>query len=147
MDWIESKNPEMNWMKSKNPEMDYMGSNLFEKQPTDESAKQEDTVKSERKYWMPGDDYTRYDPTTKTRTVVAGKTGVAQEAARGGIIGKKKTPSVPIITAGGEYIVMPSRIIAKFGSLDAGHDALDQFVLQVREKNIKKLKNLAPPRK
>lgn len=67
--------------------------------------------------------------------------------ARSNGIGGAKGGSVPIITAGGEYVIPPEAIVAKFGDLDSGHNILDQFVLQVREKNIKRLKKLAPPRK
>lgn len=54
---------------------------------------------------------------------------------------------VPIVAAGGEYIVSKAAIIAKFGSLDSGHDSLDEFVKMVRAKNVKKLSSLPAPRK
>lgn len=55
--------------------------------------------------------------------------------------------SVPVVMAGGEYVISKEAIIAKFGNLDAGHDALDEFVRAVRAKNVKKLKSLPGPRK
>ena len=52
---------------------------------------------------------------------------------------------VPIITAGGEYMLTPEVIIKKFGSLDRGHKILDSWVLHMRKKNIKDLKGLKGP--
>lgn len=58
-----------------------------------------------------------------------------------------KGGSVPVITAGGEYLIPRSKIIAKFGDLDKGHKILDAFVKKVREQNIQKLRRLPNPRK
>lgn len=52
-----------------------------------------------------------------------------------------------IIAAGGETIIPPEKIIAKFGSLKKGHAALDQWVVDTREEHAKTLKGLKPPRK
>lgn len=54
---------------------------------------------------------------------------------------------VPIMAAGGEYIILPEEIIARFGNLKTGHDTLDAFVKAYRAKTIKKLKGLPGPAK
>jgi hypothetical protein len=51
-----------------------------------------------------------------------------------------------IIAAGGETVIPPDKIIAKFGSLKKGHAALDQWVVDTREEHAKTLKHLKPPR-
>lgn len=64
--------------------------------------------------------------------------------ARGGSMG----PPVPIVAAGGEYVIHPEDVnhIGN-GSLDEGHRALDAFVKKFRAKTIKTLSTLAPPKK
>ena len=52
----------------------------------------------------------------------------------------------PIIAAGGEIVIPPHKIIAKFGSLKAGHKALDQWVISTRKNHVKTLKKLKPPK-
>lgn len=52
-----------------------------------------------------------------------------------------------IIAAGGEIIIPPEAIIDRFGDLDKGHKALDQWVLSTRKMHVKTLKSLKPPRK
>jgi hypothetical protein len=56
--------------------------------------------------------------------------------------------TVPIVAAGGEYVIHP-RDVVKIGSssLDDGHKILDHFVLQMRKKTVKTLKNLPGPKK
>lgn len=56
---------------------------------------------------------------------------------------------VPVILAGGEYVVGPEDVAHHFGDgdLDRGHGVLDEFVKHIREKTIKTLKNLPGPRK
>ena len=56
--------------------------------------------------------------------------------------------TVPIVAAGGEYVIHP-RDVVKIGngSLDDGHRTLDHFVLQMRKKTVKTLKNLPGPKK
>jgi hypothetical protein len=51
-----------------------------------------------------------------------------------------------IIAAGGETVIPPEKIIAKFGSLKKGHAALDQWVVDTRDEHAKTLKGLKPPR-
>ena len=55
---------------------------------------------------------------------------------------------VPIIAAGGEYVI-PPEVVASMGDgdMDAGHKELDAFVLKMRAKTVKTLKELAPPKK
>jgi hypothetical protein len=53
----------------------------------------------------------------------------------------------PIIAAGGEIVIPADKIIDRFGDLDKGHKALDQWVLSTRKKHIETLKKLKPPRK
>jgi len=51
-----------------------------------------------------------------------------------------------IIAAGGEISIPPHKIIERFGSLEKGHKALDQWVVNTRKKGIKTLRGLKPPR-
>ena len=55
---------------------------------------------------------------------------------------------VPIIAAGGEFVVYPD-IVRQIGDGDMkrGHDILDKFVLHTRKEHIKTLKKLKPPKK
>jgi hypothetical protein len=55
---------------------------------------------------------------------------------------------VPIIAAGGEYVIPPEVVVSMGdGDMDAGHKELDAFVLKMRAKTVKTLKELAPPKK
>ena len=51
-----------------------------------------------------------------------------------------------IIAAGGEIVIPPEAIVGRFGSLEAGHKALDKWVLDTRKKHIKTLRGLKPPK-
>jgi hypothetical protein len=56
--------------------------------------------------------------------------------------------SVPIVAAGGEYVVTPHEVSwAGDGNMDDGHAAFDGFVLGQRAKTIKTLKALPGPKK
>lgn len=56
--------------------------------------------------------------------------------------------TVPIVAAGGEYVVHPDHVREiGAGDLDMGHKVLDEFVKRVRAQNIKTLKNLPAPKK
>jgi len=67
--------------------------------------------------------------------------------AKGGEITGKEPP-VPIVAAGGEFIIHPSDVSwIGGGDLDSGHTELDKFVLAQRKKTVKTLKNLPPPKK
>lgn len=64
--------------------------------------------------------------------------------AEGGMI-SPTGDNVPIMAAGGEFVVSPQDIVARWGNLDHGHAALDAWVKTNRAKHIKTLKNLPGP--
>lgn len=58
------------------------------------------------------------------------------------------TTPVPIIAAGGEYVISPDKVAEiGGGDIDHGHNVLDQWVVEQRKKLVKTLKNLPPPAK
>lgn len=55
--------------------------------------------------------------------------------------------TVPIIAAGGEYVLSPEQVlIAGDGDLDMGHKVLDEFVKRMRAETVKTLKKLPGPK-
>lgn len=52
-----------------------------------------------------------------------------------------------VVTAGGEHVLTPEQIIARYGDLDKGHDLLDQLVEGRRAKTIKEMQKLPGPKK
>lgn len=54
---------------------------------------------------------------------------------------------VPIIAADGEVVLSPEQIQGKFGDMNVGHEALDEFVKEVRKREIHRLKTAPPPKK
>jgi hypothetical protein len=55
---------------------------------------------------------------------------------------------VPIVAAGGEYVIPPEDVVhIGGGDLDHGHKVLDAFVKKMRQKTIKTLQNLPGPKK
>jgi hypothetical protein len=65
------------------------------------------------------------------------------KAAGGGTVSK-----VPIVAAGGEYVIPPEVVVAiGGGDIEAGHTGLDQFVKGMRSKLIKTLQKLPGPKK
>jgi hypothetical protein len=59
-----------------------------------------------------------------------------------------ETGSVPIVAAGGEYVLSPEQVKkAGDGDLETGHRVLDEFVKRYRAQTIKTLKNLPGPKK
>lgn len=55
---------------------------------------------------------------------------------------------VPIVAAGGEYVITPHEVEAiGDGDMDRGHKALDSFIKKMRAKTIQTLKNLPGPKK
>lgn len=76
------------------------------------------------------------------------KTTAPQAQAAGGRTFNKNSKPVPIIAAGGEYVVHPD-IVAKLGNgdMNEGHEYLDNFVKYVRAHTAKTLQNLPGPRK
>jgi hypothetical protein len=58
------------------------------------------------------------------------------------------TETVPVVVAGGEYIISPQDVIyLGGGSMEDGHRSLDEFVKQYRQKTIQTLKSLPGPKK
>ncbi len=58
------------------------------------------------------------------------------------------TATVPIVAAGGEYVISPKDVVALgHGNLDDGHKILDEFVKGFRAKLVKTLKALPGPKK
>lgn len=69
------------------------------------------------------------------------------EVAQGNV-GSSSDEPVPIIAAGGEYVIHPNNVSALAGGdLDSGHKILDAFVKQMRAKTVDTLKNLPGPQK
>ena len=59
-----------------------------------------------------------------------------------------KSSGVPIVAAGGEFVLTPDQVReVGGGDLDTGHAVLDKFVLRMRKELIKTLKHLKPPKK
>ena len=59
-----------------------------------------------------------------------------------------ETDSVPIVAAGGEYVLSPEQVMhAGGGDLSTGHRVLDEFVKRMRAETVKTLKNLPGPKK
>jgi len=67
-------------------------------------------------------------------------------ATGGGADGEDQ--GVPIVAAGGEYVLSPDQVrLAGNGDLDVGHKVLDEFVKRSRRELVKTLKNLPGPKK
>lgn len=59
-----------------------------------------------------------------------------------------ETDHVPIIAAGGEWVIHPDDVTEQgHGDMNKGHKVLDQFVLHTRAQHIKTLKGLKGPKK
>jgi hypothetical protein len=58
-----------------------------------------------------------------------------------------KSPTVPIIAAGGEHVITPEELVRKYGSLAKGHAEWDHIVVSQRKKHRKTLANLPGPKK
>lgn len=55
---------------------------------------------------------------------------------------------VPVAVAGGEYALNPEEVLfAGLGDMEAGHRALDSWILRTRAEHIKTLQKLAPPKR
>ncbi|KPK54594.1 MAG: hypothetical protein AMS22_05580 [Thiotrichales bacterium SG8_50] len=68
--------------------------------------------------------------------------------AEGGITGAPVGEPVPIVAAGGEYVLSPDEVIwAGGGDIDAGHRALDKWITDTRKELIDTLKKLPGPKK
>jgi hypothetical protein len=65
-----------------------------------------------------------------------------------GKAGGGATEGIPIVAAGGEYVIPPEDVVhIGGGDLDHGHKVLDAFVKKMRQKTIKTLQNLPGPKK
>jgi hypothetical protein len=70
--------------------------------------------------------------------------GLPKAFAGGGMAGEH----VPIVAAGGEYVIPPEVVTnVGGGDMNVGHTELDDFVLKMRAKTVKTLKGLAPPKR
>lgn len=68
----------------------------------------------------------------------SGRRAVKLKRAKGG--------AVPVITAGGEFIISPKDVArVGGGDLEHGHAILDRFVMEQRKKHIETLKGLDGP--
>lgn len=71
----------------------------------------------------------------------------APHMATGGQVGPTGQP-IPIVAAGGEYVIPPHRVKAiGGGNLTSGHKVLDNMVRQVRTAAAKRMMSLPGPRK
>lgn len=53
--------------------------------------------------------------------------------------------AIPIYAADGEFVISPEDVVDRFGELEYGHRALDEWQTQERQQLIETLQNLAPP--
>jgi hypothetical protein len=76
-----------------------------------------------------------------------GQSGGPYGMAKGGSAHSDKS-GVPIVAAGGEYVVHPDAVReVGGGDLDTGHKVLDEFVKRIRKELIHTLKKLPGPKK
>jgi hypothetical protein len=79
-----------------------------------------------------------------------GKAGSPYDHTGGpyGMAAGGEASGVPIVAAGGEWVLHPDQVrAAGGGDLDTGHKVLDKWVLRMRKELIKTLRGLAPPKK
>jgi hypothetical protein len=78
----------------------------------------------------------------------AGQTGFQRLGDSLGFADGGATDGVPIVAAGGEYVIPPEDVVhIGGGDLDHGHKVLDAFVKKMRQKTIKTLQSLPGPKK
>ena len=71
-----------------------------------------------------------------------------KKEARGGPIMSGKYKPIPIVAAGGEYVIDPDTVRALGGgSIDKGHEFLDHFVKGARKELVKTLQKLPGPKR
>ena len=81
-------------------------------------------------------------------TAPYGGTGVYGQELQPRAKGGKTRGSVPVVVAGGEYIVSPEEVAAiGGGDVATGHAVLDKFVDHIKKEHIKTLKKLPGPQK
>lgn len=73
--------------------------------------------------------------------------GLGEVHAEGGEVDPRTQGAIPVIVAGGEYIVDPEEIKTKFGDLAHGHQSLDHMVGEVRRREIQRLRTAPPPKR
>jgi len=90
----------------------------------------------------------RASPKFPSAPSMGGTTTNTPARATGGRSMSSGSKPVPIIAAGGEYVVHPETVtqLGK-GDMNAGHEYLDNFVKYVRAHTAKTLQNLPGPRK
>jgi hypothetical protein len=90
----------------------------------------------------------RANPKFPSAPPMAGTTTNTPARAAGGRSMGSASKPVPIVAAGGEYVVHPETVtqLGK-GDMNAGHEYLDNFVKYVRAHTAKTLQNLPGPRK
>lgn len=89
------------------------------------------------------EEYWKNDPTYNLARPGARK----RRMARGGDDDPRTHGAAPVVVAGGEYVIEPDHIKAKYGDLAHGHKSLDELVHAAREHEIDRLKNAPPPKK
>jgi len=99
-----------------------------------------------RYQWSMGQDQTDpYGVFKKIESPAAKNGGAIYKAVGGGLSQRGK---IPIIAAGGEYVVHPE-VVERLGNgdMNKGHEYLDNFVKYVRKHTVKTLNKLPPPKK
>jgi hypothetical protein len=82
------------------------------------------------------------DP-TKGMPGMDAQLGLPAKRAMGGAAG-----AVPIVAAGGEYVIHPDDVTRLGGgNIDSGHKLLDEFVKRMRAKTVQTLRKLPGPKK
>lgn len=82
------------------------------------------------------------------RTDNSGQTGFSKFGDKINFAEGGATSGVPIVAAGGEYVIPPNDVIRiGGGDIDHGHKVLDSFVKKMRQKTIKTLQSLPGPKK
>lgn len=101
---------------------------------------------SPRYQWSMGKDQTDpYGVFNKIESPAAKNGGAIHKAGGGSLSARRQ---IPIIAAGGEYVVHPE-VVEKLGNgdMNKGHEYLDNFVKYVRKHTVKTLTKLPGPKK
>jgi hypothetical protein len=68
------------------------------------------------------------------------------DKSTGGKVSGQDDKPIDILAAGGEHVIPPEMVKRiGLGNLSRGHAILDEFVKEIRKRNIKDLKKLPPP--
>jgi len=85
-------------------------------------------------------------PDMKGAPGIDAQLGLQQKASGGKIF--PSAPPVPIVAAGGEYVIHPEDVTRiGGGNIDIGHRELDSFVKMMRAKTVQTLRKLPGPKK